>query len=102
MKRKNNYWKRADSLLRWYCRKLTEKQRVAIVAMAFVLFMISCIYMVASSLSGFGEPDESLKIEHIRLPQHMLDGTKRNENNHFKDYYDYGYPKNQDTVRLVS
>lgn len=102
MKRRNNYLKRANSLMRWYCRKLTERQRVAVIATAFVLFMLSCLYTIASSLSGFGKPDGSLKIEHIRLPQQMLDGAKRNENNHFNDYYDYGYPENQDTVRLVS
>lgn len=101
MKRRNNYL-RADSLMRWYCRKLTERQRVAVVATAFVLFMASCLYMIASSLTGFGKPDGSLEIEHIRSPRQMLDGVKRNENNHFKDYYDYGYPENQDTVRLVS
>lgn len=102
MKRRNNYLKRADSLMRWYCRKLTEKQRVAVVATAFVLFMVSCLYMITSSLSGFGEREGSLEIEHIRSPEQMLNGNKKNENIHFKDYYDYGYPENQDTVRLVS
>lgn len=102
MKRRNDYLKRADSLMRWYCRKLTERQRVAVVATAFVLFMASCLYMIASSLTGFGKPDGSPEIEHIRSPRQLLDGVKRNENNHFKDYYDYGYPENQDTVRLVS
>lgn len=102
MKRRSNYLKRADSLMRWYCRKLTERQRVAVVATAFVLFMASCLYMIASSLTGFEKPDGSPEIEHIRSPRQLLDGVKRNENNHFKDYYDYGYPENQDTVRLVS
>lgn len=102
MKRRSNYFKRADSLMRWYCRKLTERQRVAVIATAFVLFMASCLYMIASSLTGFGKPDGSPDIEHIRSPRQLLDGVKRNENNHFKDYYDYGYPENKDTVRLVS
>lgn len=102
MKRRRNYLKRTDSFIRWYCRKLTEKQRRAVVTTAFVLFMASCLYMIASSLSGFGKPDGSLEIEHIRSPRQMLDDNKKNENNHFKDYYDYGYPENQDTVRLVS
>lgn len=102
MKRRRSYLKRADILIRRYCRKLTEKQRVAVVATAFVLFMASCLYMITSSLSKFGQPDGSLEIEHIRSPRQMLDGNKKNANNHFKDYYDYGYPDNQDTVRLVS
>lgn len=102
MKRRSNYLKRTDSLMRWYCRKLTERQRVAVVATAFVLFMASSLYMIASSLTGFGKPDGSPEIEHIRSPRQLLDGVKRNENNHFKDYYDYGYPENKDTVRLVS
>lgn len=102
MKRRRNHLKRADSLIRWYCRKLTEKQRIAVVATIFVLFMASCLYMIASSLTRFGQPDGSLEIEHIRSPRQMLDGNKKNENNHFKDYYDYGYPENQDTIRLVS
>lgn len=94
--------RRADSLIRRYCRKLTEKQRVAVIATASVLFLASCLYMIAVSFSGFGKPNGSLKMEHIRFPGEMLDGNKKNENNHFKDYYDYGYPENQDTVRLVS
>lgn len=102
MKRRRNYLKRTDSFMRWYCRKLTEKQRRAVVATAFALFMASCLYMIASSFTGFGKPDGRLEIEHIRSPRQMLDGNKKNENNHFKDYYDYGYPKNQDTIRLIS
>lgn len=102
MKRRNNYWKRADSRIRWYCRKLTEKQRVVIVAMAFTLFMASCLYMIVTSLSGSGKPERYLEMEHIHPPGQMPGGNGNNEDNHLKDYYDYGHPENQDTVRLVS
>lgn len=61
-------------------------------------FMAGCLYMILSSLSGFGEPGGGLKIEHIR----PLDiKPEKDTTIHFKDYYDYGHSENQDTVRLV-
>lgn len=99
MRRRNNSWKRPDSLLRWYCRKLTAKQRVVFIATAFGLFMASCLYIILSSLSAFGEPGRGLKMEHIR-PLDMK--PEKDTTIHFKDYYDYGYSENQDTVRFIS
>lgn len=99
MKRRKNHWKRADSRLQWYCRKLTKKQRVVFIATAFVLFLTSCLYVITASLCDFGTSGGGLEIEHIRPLDMRL---KKDTIIHFKDYYDYGHPQNQDTVRLVA
>ena len=98
MRRRKYPWKQADILIYRYCRRLTTGQRLAVIAVAFALFMAGCLYMILSSLSGFGEPGGGLQIEHIR----PLDiKPEKDTTIHFKDYYDYGHPENQDTVRLV-
>ena len=90
MRRRKYPWKQADIL--------TTGQRLAVIAVAFALFMAGCLYMILSSLLGFGEPGGGLKIEHIR----PLDiKPEKDTTIHFKDYYDYGHSENQDTVRLV-
>ena len=92
MRRRKYPWKQADILIYRYCRRLTTGQRLAVIAVAFAL------YMILSSLSGFGEPGGGLQIEHIR----PLDiKPEKDTTIHFKDYYDYGHSENQDTVRLV-
>jgi hypothetical protein len=92
MRRRKYPWKQADILIHRYCGRLTTGQRLAVIAVAFALFMAGCLYMILSSLLGFGEPGGGLKIEHIRPLDIKPD---------FKDYYDYGHSENQDTVRLV-
>lgn len=98
MKKKCNLWKRADIRIRRYCRKLPQRRRAAFVTTAFVLFMTGCLYMIITALSGFGKPDGSWEIKHIRLLDMKLE---RDTIIHFKDIQDYGHPENKDTVRLV-
>ena len=79
-------------------RQTDDRAGLAVIAVAFALFMAGCLYMILSSLSGFGEPGGGLQIEHIR----PLDiKPEKDTTIHFKDYYDYGHSENQDTVRLV-
>lgn len=56
MRRRKYPWKQADILIHRYRRRLTTGQRLAVIAVAFALFMAGCLYMILSSLSGFGEP----------------------------------------------
>jgi len=56
MRRRKYPWKQADILIHRYCGRLTTGQRLAVIAVAFALFMAGCLYMILSSLSGFGEP----------------------------------------------
>lgn len=102
MKRELRIGKRADLRIRRCCRKLTGKQRVTIVITAFTLFALGCVYMIFSSLLDFGHPGKGLEIEHIRSPDGLLEKDTDKKDNHFKDYYDYGYPENQDTVQAVA
>lgn len=103
MKRELKLWKRADLRIRWFCRKLTKRQRAVAVTVASALFALSCLYMVADSLSDFGRSGDGLEMEHIRpLELEKSDAPTNYEDNHFKDHYDYGHSENQDTVRIES
>ncbi len=51
MRRRKYPWKQADILIHRYCRRLTTGQRLAVIAVAFALFMAGCLYMILSSLS---------------------------------------------------
>ena len=63
MRRRKYPWKQADILIYRYCRRLTTGQRLAVIAVAFALFMAGCLYMILSSLLGFGEPGGGLWID---------------------------------------
>ena len=102
MKRKRSLRRWADLRIRRYCRKLTRKQRVMIVVTAFTLFALGCLYMIFSSLLDFGHPGKELEIEHIRSPDGLLEKDTDKKDNHFKDYYDYVHPENQDPIQAVA
>ena len=53
MNRRRNFWKRADIRLRMSCRKLTERQRAAVLLALFLPFLAGCVYTVGTALQGF-------------------------------------------------
>ena len=57
MNRRRNFWKRADIRLRMSCRKLTERQRAAVLLALFLPFLAGCVYTIGTALQGFGERD---------------------------------------------
>ena len=76
MNRRRNFWKRADIRLRMSCRKLTERQRAAVLLALFLPFLAGCVYTVGTALQGFGERDgPGPEVEHIR-PIGITFGTK--------------------------
>lgn len=95
-KRKRTLRRWADVRIRRYCRKLTDKQRKVVVGTAFILFLTGSLYVIATSLSGFGTPDASYEIEHIRPPELMPDTNTNDRNNHLNDYHDDRYSENKD------
>ena len=95
-KRKRTFRRGVDIQIRRHCRKLTEKQRKVVVGTAFILFLIGCLYTIATSLSGFGTPDTRYKIEHIRSLEQMLDKDTNDKNINLNDYHDDGHPENQE------
>lgn len=103
MKRTLKFWERTDGRIRRFCRKMTKNQRAIVVVTASVLFALACLYMVFSSVANFGYSGGGMEIEHIRpLELEKPDKQIDYENNHFKDYYDYGHSENQDTTRIES
>lgn len=103
MKREQKFWKRTDLRIRRFCRNLTNRQRTVGVATAFILFALSCLYMVFCSIADFGYSGDGPEIEHIRLLELEKPGKQTDyEKNHFKDHYDYGHSENQDTARVES
>lgn len=96
MKKKRSLRRRVDSRIRWFCRRLTNRQRKIAVATAFTLFLISCLYIIATSLSGFGTPKRHYEIEHIRPSEPLLNKGTINKNNHPKKYDDDRHSENQE------
>ena len=96
MKKRRTLRKLADSRIRWFCRRLTTRQRTIAVATAFTLFLISCLYVIGTSLSGFGSPKSHYEIEHIRSSKPLLDKGTINKNQP-KEYDENRHSDNQET-----
>lgn len=60
MKGKKRIWKRADCRIRLFCRRLTERQRICLLALLFLLLLAGCIHAIGSPLRrserGGGSP----------------------------------------------
>lgn len=50
MKGKKRIWKRADCRIRLFCRLLTERQRICLLALLFLLLLAGCIHAIGSPL----------------------------------------------------
>ena len=50
MKGRKRLWKRADCRIRLFCRLLTERQRICLLALLFLLLLAGCIHAIGSPL----------------------------------------------------
>lgn len=95
MKGKKGLWKRTDSRIRLFCRRLTERQRLCFLLALFLPFLIGCIHAIGTSLHRLGCGYKgSLEIEHVR----SLELREENENEHSTQFYEDGHKENQDFV----
>lgn len=70
MKGRKRMWKRADCRIRLFCRRLTERQRMCLLALLFLLLLAGCIYAIGSPLRRSGsDGDSRLETGHIRVPE---------------------------------
>ena len=60
MRRRKYPWKQADILIHRYCRRLTTGQRLAVIAVAFALFMAGCLYMIPVSYTHLTLPTKRI------------------------------------------
>ena len=91
MRGRRKPWKRADCRIRLFCRRLTERQRICLLALLFLSFLMDCIHAIGSSLHRFGsEGDNRLEMEHIRPPELK----KKKGNEHSTQFYENGHWKN--------
>ncbi|MDN0066723.1 TraL conjugative transposon family protein [Bacteroides gallinaceum] len=103
MNRRRNFWKRADIRLRMSCRKLTERQRAAVLLALFLPFLAGCVYTVGTALQGFGERDgPGPEVEHIR-PIGITCGIKKmNEKEQAENRHENEHRKTQDAAEAAS
>lgn len=99
MKGRRDYLKRADSLIRLSCRRLTGRQRKLLVGVAFLLFTAACLYSILSPLSGSGQPERSPEIRHIRSLDLRPEKKKTIHSNN--EPHEKVHPKNQGVDGLV-
>lgn len=77
MKGRKRMWKRADCRIRLFCRQLTERQRMCLLALLFLLLLTGCIHAIGSSLLRFGSDGGSrLDAGHIRAPE-LIQGKEK-------------------------
>lgn len=70
MKGRKRIWKRADCRIRLFCRRLTERQRMCLLALLFLLLLAGCIHAIGSPLHRSGSDGGSrLETGHIRAPE---------------------------------
>lgn len=91
MRGRRKPWKRADCRIRLFCRRLTERQRICLLALLFLSFLMGCIHAIGSSLHRFGsDGDNRLEMEHIWPPELK----KKKGNEHSTQFYENGHWKN--------
>lgn len=91
MRRKRKPRIRLDCRIRLFCRRLTKRQRMCLLVLLFLSFLMGCIHAIGSSLHRFGSNGDShLEVEHIR----PLELKKEKENEHSTPFYENGHWKN--------
>ena len=77
MKGRKRMWKRADCRIRLFCRRLTERQRICLLALLFLLLLAGCIHAIGSPLRhSEGDGGSRLEKVHIRVPELIQEKEK--------------------------
>ena len=75
MKGKKRIWKRADCRIRLFCRRLTERQRICLLAL--LLLLAGCIHAIGSPLRRSERGGGSrLETGRIRAPELIQEKEK--------------------------
>ena len=77
MRGKRGFFGHADSRVRLFCRRLTERQRICLLALLFLLLLAGCIHAIGSPLRR-SERDGGSRLEtgRIRAPELIQEKEK--------------------------